>query len=72
MAAVGVEEIWECRSDVIAYDTTLVSQHCVCGRGEMWGGRTSAGTCTHTEIHHHYLPLRYHRQMQRELCSLKV
>lgn len=37
MGAVGVEESWEYRSDVIAYDTMLVSQHTVCvwERGDM-------------------------------------
>ncbi len=37
MGAVGVEGNGECRSDVIAYDTMLVSQHTVCEweRGNM-------------------------------------
>ena len=62
MGAVGVEESWEYRSDVIAYDTMLVSQHTVC----VWetrrygeGGREQG--LTHTEIHHHYLSRFYRR-----------
>lgn len=53
MGAVGVEESWEYRSDVIAYDTMLVSL-CVGERRYGEGGREQG--LAHTEMHHHYLP----------------
>lgn len=56
MGAVGVEESWEYRSDVIAYVTMLVSQHTVCVREGRYGEGGLERGLTHTEIHHHYLP----------------
>lgn len=61
MGAVGVQESWEYRSDVIAYDTMLVSQHTVCVWERRYGEGGREQGLAHTKIHHHYLSHFYHR-----------